>query len=204
MKLMRLHRYDPSTAVPVSGPTRAPRRRAPLRLVTQLAVASLAAGAALLFNPAVAHAATPQDVIYTTQTRLVNKTAGGYADGHWKTCFHVHKSPIATTPTCTQSVSVSTAVQLSGGYSDKDLGSSFGFSVTVTVTFQVGWSYQGTVPAGKAGDFQVGIHYRVWTGGMEIRTCHTPGSICSSWSSPTAVRVEQEISPAGRFVYTSS
>jgi hypothetical protein len=176
--------------------------------VAGLATAEPASAAALPANATSSTAAqaavAPQDVIYSTQTRVVNKTAGGYANGNWKTCFHLALSSTPTTPACSESVTASTAIQVSGGFSDGELSSSFGFQVTVTHTYTVGWSLGASVPAHKAGNLQVGTYYRVWTGGMEIRTCHTPGPICGSWSSPTSVRVEQYISTAGRFVYTSN
>jgi hypothetical protein len=201
VKLTKLHRRAPGTAVPVPRPTSATRGGTSLRIIARLAAALAAGSAALLIAPAVAQAA-PQDVVYTVQHQVVSKTRIGEYSTDWTTCLHVAKSSAVTHPSCTYNVSVSTHVEASGGVNNATLSSGFGFGVSVAYSYGYGISVD--VPAHTAGNIQVGVYYWKWSGTLQQRTCHTPGSICGSWGNVSKVAVEQAISPSVRFAATAS
>jgi hypothetical protein len=172
-----------------------------LRFVARLVAVLVTGSAALLFAPAVAQAA-PQDVVYTVQYQVVGKTRIGEYSTSWTTCLHVAKSSVVTHPSCSYNVTVSTHVEASGGVSNKTLSSGFGFGVSVAYSYGYGISVD--VPAKTAGNIQVGVYYWKWSGTLQQRTCHTPGSICTGWGNVGKVAVEQAISPSVRFVATAS
>ena len=190
------------TAVPGSDATAATRAGTSLRHIVRLAAALAAGSAALLFTPAVAHAATPQDIVYTVQYQVVSKARIGEYSAGWTTCLHVAKSAVVTHPSCSYNVTVSTHVEVSGGVSSDTLSGGFGFGVTVAYSY--GYGIAVDVPAKISGNIQVGIYYWKWTGMLQMRTCHTPGNTCTGWGNVSKVAVEQAISPSVRFVVTPS
>ena len=202
MRFTRRNTRAPGPAVPGLDAPQVARGGMSRRLVARLTAAVMVGGAALLFTPAAANAATPQDVIYTVQYQVVNKTRIGEYSTSWTTCLHVAKSSVVTHPSCTYNVSVSTHVEASGGANSETLSAGFGFGVSVTYSYGYGISVD--VPAKTAGNIQVGVYYWKWSGELQQRTCHTPGSICTGWGNVAKVAVEQAISPAVRFVTTTS
>jgi hypothetical protein len=160
-------------------------------------------GTALLLTPTAANAASPQDIVYTQQTRVVNRTrVPGEFSRSWTTCLHVAKSPIATTPACNYNVSVATHVEVSGGLTHGELSAGFGFSVTRTYSY--GYGLGANVPAHMAGVIQAGVYFYRWKGVEQVRTCRSPGNTCTGWATVAHVTVEQAISPSMRFVQTAS
>ena len=202
MKLTKLHTRTRGTAAPAPDASPAARGGTSLRLVARFLAAVVAGGAALMFTPAVANAATPQDIIYTVQDRVVSKVRIGEYSTDWTTCLHIAKSSVMTHPSCTYNVAVATHVEASGGVTDGTLSSGFGFGVSVTYSYGYGVSVD--VPAKTAGNIQVGVYYWKWSGELQERTCHTPGITCSGWGNVAKVAVEQAISPSVRFVSTAS
>src|SRR4051794_36238692 len=124
----------------------------------------------------------PQDVVYRTEHRLVNKTYIGDTTSHWKTCLHVAKSAVRTHPSCSFNVTVSTSVEVSGGFSDGTLSAGFGFDVSVSYSY--GYGITVDVPAHTAGDIQVGVYYYQYWGDIQTRTCVVQNGSCTPWSSP--------------------
>jgi hypothetical protein len=164
------------------------------RLVITLGFAVIA-GVAVLPATASAHTLTGT----TTEYRAVNMTDKGTFNGDWLTCVSVASSKVVQHPFCHSDVTITLQVSGGAGYTNGEISGAIGFNVSYSESTGQGTTWD--VPAGEAGNGQVGWHYERYTAGMESRVCGIGG--CGGWSSPTSVTIQKHLNPAYRFLITN-
>jgi hypothetical protein len=161
----------------------------------------------LMALPATALAATtksasPQLIpTVSYKYRIVSKTSQGTHTGDWKVCgVGINDTSLTqVTFTCTETVTASTSLSLSGGYSPEEVSASIGFNIQVSYTFSRALGLAVGLPPHIEAQIQFGIYYTQYRGEMEKQTCvHTLITSCGPWEDGHWVTVQHAIAPAVR------
>lgn len=147
---------------------------------------------------AVAATSTPKVPVRYYEYRFIDKKYEGRHTGDWRVCGHgVNATNInGVTFTCTETVTVTTTSTITGGYTDKEISGSIGFSVSVSYAWSRALGMTVALPKHTQADIDFGIYYGRFHGGMEKRLCVYPSDYCGHWSKPSWVTVQHAVSPA--------
>jgi len=171
-----------------------------LVLVAAASIACLTSGTAFA-QPISQHGIKPVPI---TQVQRVYKKYEGRHSGDWTHCGYVTKEHYAQTATCSESVSVSTAISGNIGYTIGEIATSSGFSVSITKTVSQGYSTSVTVRPGGQGFVDAGIYYGRFKIGLRRRTCNPNTGTCGPWSRVDAITVQHYITVTARYAGTGA
>jgi hypothetical protein len=152
-------------------------------------------------SPALAAPNVPQVNAGWTEYHGIHKTSEGDHSGDWVRCNYISKASYTQTASCSKGKSVSTTISETFGYSDGEISTAVGFSVSYSSTVTAGNSV--TIKAGGSGWFDVGFRYHGYSIEMQKRTCHTVGG-CSAWTDSHTIVVQQHLGPTFHYFGTGA
>jgi hypothetical protein len=142
--------------------------------------------------------ATPQDVVYNIQYRLISDNYQGQFSGDWVTCVYATAESYAYQIGCSESVTVTAGVSGDAGFSYGELSGEVGFNVSVSES--LGSNAEWNIAKYQSGWGQVGFRYNQYQIGQEDRTCIPVTGYCSAWSNPDYITVQNVLAPTYQFV----
>lgn len=149
-------------------------------------------------SAAIAATGTPKIPVRYYEYRAVDKKYEGRYTGDWRVCGHgVNATDVnGVTFTCTETVTVTTTATITGGYTDSEISTSVGFSISRSYAYSRALGLTVPLPKHTQANIDFGIYYSRYHAGMERRLCVYPGDSCLAWGKPSWVTVQRSIASA--------